>query len=66
VKLELAGLSLSKDSFKTSRVGVMQTIAKDEFATAFWQLYEHCESALILAMTILRKVRNKHLSHNFI
>jgi hypothetical protein len=31
VKLELAGLSLSQDSFKTSWVGVLQTIAKDEF-----------------------------------
>jgi hypothetical protein len=32
VKSELAGLSLSQDSFKTSWVGVLQTIAKDEFA----------------------------------
>jgi hypothetical protein len=30
--LELAGLSLSQDSFKMSWVGVLQTIAKDEFA----------------------------------
>jgi hypothetical protein len=32
VKSELFGLSLSHDSFKTSWVGVLQTIAKDEFA----------------------------------
>jgi hypothetical protein len=32
VKSELAGLSLSQDSFKTSWVGVLQTIAKDEIA----------------------------------
>jgi hypothetical protein len=32
VKSELFGLSLSQDSFKTSWVGVLQTIAKDEFA----------------------------------
>jgi hypothetical protein len=34
----------------------MQNIAKDKFATAFWQLYEHCASAFRLAMTILKKV----------
>jgi hypothetical protein len=32
---EVAGLSLSQDSFKTSWVGVLQTIAEDEFATVF-------------------------------
>jgi hypothetical protein len=32
VKSELAGLSLSQDSFETSWVGVLQTITKDEFA----------------------------------
>jgi hypothetical protein len=32
VKSELASLSLPQDSFKTSWVGVLQTIAKDEFA----------------------------------
>jgi hypothetical protein len=32
VKSELSGLSLSQESFETSWVGVLQTIAKDEFA----------------------------------
>jgi hypothetical protein len=41
VKSEVVSLSLFQDSFKTSWVGVMQTIAKDEFAIAFWQSYEY-------------------------
>jgi hypothetical protein len=32
VKSELAGLSLSQDSFETSWEGVLHSIAKDEFA----------------------------------
>jgi hypothetical protein len=39
-KSELAGLLLSQDNFKTSWVGVMQTITEDEFATTFWQFHE--------------------------
>jgi hypothetical protein len=35
VKSKLADLSLSQDSFKKSSLVVMQTIAIDEFATAF-------------------------------
>jgi hypothetical protein len=41
VKSKVVSLSLFQDSFKTSWVGDMQTIAKDEFAIAFWQLYEY-------------------------
>jgi hypothetical protein len=42
VKSEQAGFSLLKDRFKMSWAGVMQTIAKDKFATAFLQWYESC------------------------
>jgi hypothetical protein len=35
VKSEMAGLLLSQDSFQTSWVGVMQAIAKDEFANPY-------------------------------
>jgi hypothetical protein len=41
VKSEVVSLLLFQDSFKTSWVGVMQTITKDEFAIAFWQMYEY-------------------------
>ncbi len=37
MKSELAGLSLSQDSFQKSWEGVLQTIVQDEFAPAFWQ-----------------------------
>ncbi len=55
VKSELAGLLLSQDGFRTSWVGVMRTITKDEFATAFWQWYEFCFKCMQTAMTSLRK-----------
>jgi hypothetical protein len=35
IKSELAGLSLSQDNFRMSCDGIVQTIAKDEFADAF-------------------------------
>ncbi len=41
MKSEVVSLLLFQDSFKTSWVGVMQTITKDEFAIAFWQMYEY-------------------------
>jgi hypothetical protein len=42
VKSELVGLSLTHNSFKTSWVRVIETIAEDEFSTAFCPLYECC------------------------
>jgi hypothetical protein len=55
VKSELAGLSLSQYSFKMSWVGVMQTIAEDEFATAFWQFYESCYKCIQISVDFIEK-----------
>jgi hypothetical protein len=55
VKPELAGLSLSQDSFKTSWVGVLQTIAKDEFAKHIWQMYECCYKCIQISDDFLDK-----------
>ncbi len=63
VKSELAGLSLSQDSLKTSWVGVMQTIIKDEFAIAFGQWYERCYRCIWIGAVLWEKLRNKHLSN---
>jgi hypothetical protein len=46
VKKELAGFLLSQDSSKMRGVGVMQTIAEDEFATAFERWYGHCNKCI--------------------
>jgi hypothetical protein len=40
---KLAGLSSYQDSFKRSRAGVIQTIAKDEFANAILHWMDHCK-----------------------
>ena len=46
VKSELAGRTLTAESFKTSWEGVVRTIAKDEFAGAFRRWMERCEKCV--------------------
>ncbi len=55
VKSELAGLSLSQNSFKTSWVGVLQTIAKDEFDKHIWQMHECCYKCIQISDDFLDK-----------
>jgi histone-lysine N-methyltransferase SETMAR len=43
LKRELAGLTLSQDEFKTKWEGVVRTLTKDNFATAFQSGLERCE-----------------------
>jgi hypothetical protein len=43
-KSELAGLSLSQDSFPKSWEGVIRTIAPDEFTDTFRHWIERCEN----------------------
>jgi len=43
VKRELAGRTLTQETFKTSWDGVLRTIAKDEFAAAFNKWLDRCE-----------------------
>jgi histone-lysine N-methyltransferase SETMAR len=43
LKKELAGLTLSQDEFKTKWEGVVRTLTKDDFATAFQSVLERCE-----------------------
>jgi hypothetical protein len=56
VASELAGLSLSQDSFKMSWVRVMQAVAIDESTTAFWQLYERYYKCVRVCDDYLEKV----------
>jgi hypothetical protein len=44
--LELAGLSLSQEIFKTSCDGVVQTIVKDEFTDTFRVLMNSCKKCI--------------------
>jgi histone-lysine N-methyltransferase SETMAR len=43
LKRELVGLTLSQDEFKTKWEGVVRTLTKDDFATAFQSGLERCE-----------------------
>ena len=43
VKMELAGMTLTQETFKNTWEGVIRTIAKEDFATAFWRWFEQCE-----------------------
>jgi hypothetical protein len=46
VKEQLAGLHLIQESLKSPWEGVMHTITKDEFATAFRRKYECSEKCI--------------------
>ena len=49
VKKELAGRTLTPDTFKTSWEGAVRTIAKEGFATAFRRWYERCQKCVRIA-----------------
>ena len=40
IKNQLAGRTLTQETFQKSWEGMVRTIGKDDFATAFWQWYE--------------------------
>jgi histone-lysine N-methyltransferase SETMAR len=46
LKRELAGLTLSQDEFKTKWEGVVRTLNKDNFATAFQRWLERCKKCI--------------------
>jgi histone-lysine N-methyltransferase SETMAR len=46
VKTELAGLSMNQETFQKSWEGVVRTIPKEDFATAFRQWMERCEKCV--------------------
>lgn len=46
VKEELAGLTLSTETLKTTWEGVISTIGEEEFAAAFRRWYERCEKCV--------------------
>jgi hypothetical protein len=43
IKQQLAGMILTKKSFKTIWEGATRSITEEDFATAFWGWYEQCE-----------------------
>jgi histone-lysine N-methyltransferase SETMAR len=46
LKRELAGLTLSQEEFKKRWEGVVRTLRKDDFATAFQRWLERCEKCI--------------------
>jgi hypothetical protein len=46
VKAELAGISMTQDTFQKKWGGVLRTIAKDDFAAAFRRWKERCEKCV--------------------
>jgi hypothetical protein len=46
LKRELVGLTLSQDEFKKRWEGVIRTLRKDDFATAFHRWLERCKKCI--------------------
>jgi histone-lysine N-methyltransferase SETMAR len=46
VKAELAGISMTQDTFQKKWDGVLRTISKDDFAAAFRRWKERCEKCV--------------------
>jgi hypothetical protein len=55
VKRELAGLTLTMDTFKKELEGVAKTLKVADFATAFSQWYERCEKCVDIAGSYIEK-----------
>jgi histone-lysine N-methyltransferase SETMAR len=48
IKRQLAGKTLSQETFKTMREGAARTIAEEDYATAFRRWFERCEKRIRL------------------
>ena len=55
LKMELAGLTLSKETFKREWEGVCRTLSKDDFATAFSKWIERCKKCVRLQGNYVKK-----------
>jgi hypothetical protein len=62
VKRELVGLTLTQNTFKKEWEGDLRTLSEADFATAFRQWYECCKKCVDIAMSTLKKAKNKHIA----
>jgi hypothetical protein len=62
VKKELAGLTLTKETFKKEWEGATITLKAADFAMALRRWYAHCENVSTWPGPTLKKAKNKHVS----
>jgi histone-lysine N-methyltransferase SETMAR len=55
VKAELAGQTLTQETFKKSWEGVVRSIAKEDFAAAFRRWMERCEKCIRVGSNYVEK-----------
>jgi hypothetical protein len=55
VKRELAGLTLSRNTFKKEWEGALRTLSEADFATAFRRWYKCCKKCVDIAMSYIEK-----------
>jgi histone-lysine N-methyltransferase SETMAR len=55
LKMQLAGLTLTQDTFKNTWEGVIRTLSKEDFATAFRRWYERCEKCIEIGGNYVEK-----------
>jgi histone-lysine N-methyltransferase SETMAR len=55
VKRELAGLTLTTETFKKEWEGAAKTLKAADFATAFRRCMEHCEKCIDIAGSYIEK-----------
>jgi len=55
VKLELAGISMTKDTFKSTWERAIKSLTKDDFATAFQRWFECCEKCIRISGNYVEK-----------
>jgi hypothetical protein len=53
--MQVAGLSLTQDSFKNTWEGVIRTLSKEDFATAFRRWYKQCEKCVKIGGNYVEK-----------
>jgi hypothetical protein len=61
IKKQLAGKTLTQETFKSMWEGATRTIAEEDFATGFRRWYEHCEKCVLISSGYVKKLRNKCL-----
>ncbi len=55
MKAELAGQTLTQETFKKSWDGVFRSIAKEDFAAAFRRWNERCEKCILVGGNYVEK-----------
>ncbi len=60
-KRQLAGKTLTQETFKSMWGGATQTIAEEDFVTGFRRWYERCEKCVRISSGYVKKLRNKCL-----